>query len=114
MIRSMIGAVAILAAVTPAPARQRAAAAPLLIEVFVAGEGAYHTYRIPSAILTPKGTLLAFAEGRRAGAGDAGDIDLVLRRSHDGGRTWTPIQVIGDNGPNTFGNPCAVADRRTG
>ena len=114
MIRTALAAMAILTAITPAPARQREAAAPSLIEVFVAGEGAYHTYRIPSAILTPKGTLLAFAEGRRAGAGDAGDIDLVLRRSHDGGRTWTAIQVIGDNGPNTFGNPCAVVDRRTG
>ena len=114
MIRTALAAMAILTAITPAPARQREAAAPSLIEVFVAGEGAYHTYRIPSAILTPKGTLLAFAEGRRAGAGDAGDIDLVLRRSHDGGRTWTPIQVIGDNGPHTFGNPCAVVDGRTG
>jgi sialidase-1 len=114
MIRTALVALAILAAVAPAPARQKEAAAPSLIEVFTAGEGAYHTYRIPSAILTPKGTLLAFAEGRRAGAGDAGDIDLVLRRSHDSGRTWTPIQVIGDNGPNTFGNPCAVVDRRTG
>lgn len=114
MIRTALAAMAILTAITPAPARQREAAAPSLIEVFVAGEGAYPTYRIPSAILTPKGTLLAFAEGRRAGAGDAGDIDLVLRRSHDGGRTWTAIQVIGDNGPNTFGNPCAVVDRRTG
>jgi sialidase-1 len=114
MIRTALVALAILAAVAPAPARQNEAAAPSLSEVFTAGEGAYHTYRIPSAILTPKGTLLAFAEGRRAGAGDAGDIDLVLRRSHDSGRTWTPIQVIGDNGPNTFGNPCAVVDRRTG
>src|SRR6476619_5976474 len=94
MIRTALAALAILTAITPAPARQREAAAPSLIEVFVAGEGAYHTYRIPSAILTPKGTLLAFAEGRRAGAGDAGDIDLVLRRSHDGGHKWTAIQVI--------------------
>ena len=107
-------AAAMLATVTAAPARQPDPTAPLLTEVFVAGEGGYHTYRIPSAILTPKGTLLAFAEGRRGGAGDAGDIDLVLRRSHDGGRTWTPLQVIGDNGPNTFGNPCAVVDSRTG
>ena len=48
-----------------------------MIDVFVAGEGRHHTYRIPSAIVTPKGALLAFAEGRRAGAGDAGDIDVV-------------------------------------
>ncbi|MDB4884220.1 MAG: BNR/Asp-box repeat protein [Gemmatimonadetes bacterium] len=90
------------------------AAAPRFTDVYVAGEGAYHTYRIPSAIVTPKGTLLAFAEGRRTGGGDAGDIDLVVRRSIDGGQTWSPMQVIGDNGPNTFGNPCPVVDTRTG
>lgn len=102
--------IAIAAVVT---ASQKNIADPLLNEVFVAGEGAYHTYRIPSAIVTPNGTLLAFAEGRKADAADAGDIDLVLRRSRDGGRTWTPLQLVGDNGPNTFGNPCAVVDART-
>lgn len=84
------------------------------VEVFTAGDGGYHTYRIPSVILTPRGRLLAFAEGRRANASDAGDIDLVARSSDDGGRTWSPVKVIGDNGPNTFGNPCPVVDRTTG
>ena len=37
----------------------------------------------------------------------------MLRRSHDGGRSWAPLQIIGDNGPHTFGNPCAVVDART-
>jgi sialidase-1 len=113
MIRTSLAVFLVIAAVTSTPAGRQETAAPVMIDVFVAGEGGYHTYRIPSAIVTPKGTLLAFAEGRRAGAGDAGDIDLVLRRSHDGGRSWTPMQVIGDNGPNTFGNPCAVVDIRT-
>ena len=113
MIRRSLAAGLVIAAVTSAPRGQQGTVAPAMIDVFVAGEGGYHTYRIPSAIVTPKGTLLAFAEGRRAGAGDAGDIDLVLRRSHDAGRSWTPLQVIGDNGPNTFGNPCAVVDSRT-
>src|SRR5262245_50642499 len=113
MIRPMLAAAAILTTGAAAPAWQKGAAPPLLTDVFVAGESGYHTYRIPSAIVAPKGTLLAFAEGRRGGAGDAGDIDLVLRRSHDGGRTWAPMQVIGDNGPDTFGNPCAVVDSRT-
>jgi len=113
MIRGILAAsvsVMMAAAVT---GQDKGITGPLLTEVFVAGEGGYHTYRIPSAIVGPQGTLLAFAEGRRAGAADAGDIDLVLRRSRDGGRTWTPLQVIGDNGPNTFGNPCAVVDTRT-
>ena len=83
-------------------------------DLFVSGEGGYHTYRIPSVIVTPSGTLLAFAEARRGGAGDAGDIDLVARRSEDGGLTWSPMVVVGDNGPHTFGNPCPVVDRHTG
>lgn len=87
---------------------------PRLTDVFVAGEGAYHTYRIPSVIATPNGALLAFAEGRRAGAGDAGDIDLVLKRSVDMGASWSELQVIGDDGHNTFGNPCPVVDSTTG
>ena len=68
----------------------------------------------PSVIATPNGALLAFAEGRRAGAGDAGDIDLVLKRSVDMGASWSELQVIGDDGHNTFGNPCPVVDSTTG
>jgi sialidase-1 len=93
---------------------QRAAAPPRYIEVYTAGEQGYSTFRIPSIIATARGTLLAFAEARRDGAGDAGDIDLVLKRSQDGGLSWSPLQVVGDNGPNTFGNPCPVVDRTTG
>jgi len=113
MTRTLAAAALILSVVVSIPARQKDTTVPELIDVFVAGDGGYHTYRIPSAILAPNDTLLAFAEGRRGGAGDAGDIDLVLRRSHDGGRSWAPLQIIGDNGPNTFGNPCAVVDART-
>lgn len=87
---------------------------PTLTDVYVAGQDASHTYRIPSIIATGKGTLLAFAEARRTGAADDGDIDLVLRRSTDGGVTWSAIQVIGQDDTNTFGNPCAVVDARTG
>jgi sialidase-1 len=91
-------------------------AAPSLVQtdVFVGGEGGYHTFRIPSIIRTPKGTLVAFAEGRHASAADSGDIDLVAKRSVDGGSTWSPLQVVGDKGSDAWVNPCAVADGRTG
>lgn len=82
--------------------------------VFTAGKSGYHTYRIPSLIVSKKGTLLAFCEGRRIGRGDAGDIDVILRRSFDGGKSWGKIQVIWDDGPNTCGNPCAVVDQSDG
>src|SRR5437763_5845091 len=82
--------------------------------VFEAGKDGYHTYRLPDAIVSLKGTLLAFCEGRKAGRGDAGDIDLVLKRSFDGGRTWRATQLVWDDGENACGNPCPVVDRSTG
>jgi sialidase-1 len=87
---------------------------PRRSDVYVAGAGGYHTYRIPSVIVTPKGTLLAFAEGRHGSAADSGDIDLVLKRSEDGGVSWSPQRVLVDNGPNSASNPCPVIDRTTG
>ena len=114
MIREWVRLVVVVVGVGAVVAGQAPVAEPRFTEVFQAGEGGYHTYRIPSVIAARNGTLLAFAEARREGAADAGDIDLVLRRSRDGGATWSPLQVIGDNGPNTFGNPCPVLDRTTG
>lgn len=76
--------------------------------VWRAGEGGVHTYRVPALVVAANGDLVAFAEARHGGAGDAGDIDLVAKRSTDGGRTWGPSTTVWDDGPNTCGNPCAV------
>lgn len=72
----------------------------------------YHTYRIPAAVVSGAGTVLAFAEGRRGSAGDSGHIDLVLRRSVDGGRTWGELRVVAtEPRRGTAGNPApAVLD----
>ena len=87
---------------------------PAQTDVFVSGQGGYNTCRIPAAIVTPKGTLLAFCEGRVKSRSDAGDIDLLVRRSSDGGKTWGDIQVVWNDGANTCGNPCPVIDRVSG
>jgi sialidase-1 len=113
-IRLLPTALVALASVVSLSRANAPAASLEFVDVFVAGDGGYHTYRIPSIVATRSGTLLAFAEGRRTGAGDAGDVDLVLRRSHDSGRSWSPMQVLSDIGPDTAGSPCAVVDRRTG
>lgn len=98
----------------PLLAASFAAAQDLQRDVFVAGTEDYHTFRIPSVIVSAKGTLLAFCEGRKSNRSDTGNIDLVLRRSTDGGKTWGPLQIVWDDGPNTVGNPCPVVDRKTG
>lgn len=82
--------------------------------VWTAGEDGYHTYRIPSLLVTPEGTVIAISEGRKRSTSDTGDIDLVMKRSTDGGKTWSKQSVVWDEGPNTCGNPCPVVDRSTG
>lgn len=78
------------------------------------GEGGYHTYRIPALAQTTQGVLLAFCEGRKDGGGDAGEIDLVMKRSLDNGATWSDMQVVVSEAGMTCGNPCPVVDRETG
>jgi sialidase-1 len=65
-------------------------------------------------LTTPKGTLLAFAEGRKHSASDRGHIDMLVKRSTDGGATWSDQQVIWTDEGNTCGNPCPVVDATTG
>lgn len=113
--RPFLSALAVAALATFVGAAPPASpAAATQTDVFVAGADGYHTYRIPAIVRSRAGTLLAFAEGRRAGRGDAGDIDLLVKRSTDGGRTWSAQRVVWDDGANTCGNPCPVIDHATG
>lgn len=75
---------------------------------FVSGTEGYTGFRIPAVVTTRSGVLLAFAEGRHGSLADAGNIDLVLKRSGDGGCTWGPLQMVHDRGPDTAGNPAPV------
>ena len=90
------------------------AAEPDQVPVFASGQDGYHTFRIPSVIVSPKGHVLAFCEGRKSGRGDAGNIDLVMKRSADGGKTWGKLETIWDDADNTCGNPCPVIDAKSG
>jgi sialidase-1 len=90
---------------------------PGFTDLYVGGAGGYHSYRIPALLATRKGTLLAFCEARKNSARDSGDIDLVVRRSRDDGRTWSAMALVHEEGgdaPITIGNPAPVQDRNTG
>jgi len=78
------------------------------------GGWGYNTFRIPALFETQSGVLLAFAEGRVNSASDTGNIDMVLRRSLDSGRTWLPYQVVWSDGINTCGNPTVLQDPEKG
>jgi sialidase-1 len=102
--------------------------------IFSAGEGGYDLYRIPGIVVTPKGTIIAYCEARdlpddRRGA-DWAKIDILMRRSTDGGRTWsvprnlvTPPENVQlnsialEHGYNdldavTINNPVAIVDTK--
>ena len=79
-------------------------AAPLLekVEVFEGGKGGYGLYRIPGVVVTKRGSVLAYCEARRTGKSDWDAIDILMRRSVDGGRTWSvPFNVANVPGPKT-------------
>ncbi|MFG2131534.1 exo-alpha-sialidase [Streptomyces sp. NPDC048751] len=75
---------------------------------FRAGLEGYASFRIPAVVALRSGTLLAFCEGRVDSRNDFGHIDIVLKRSADGGRTWGPLQVVAENGDALAGNPAPV------
>jgi len=72
------------------------------------------SYRIPALAVSKKGTILAFAEARRLTKSDAGDIDAVVKRSEDGGKTWGAEILIIDDGPRSVNNHSPVVDPKTG
>ena len=105
------------------------AAAMTTIDLFRSGTGGYALYRIPGLIVTSKGTLLAYSEARKSERGDWVPIDIMLRRSTDGGSTWSEpksiARVAGEHRKNpvalaqnlanptdvTYNNPVAIPDR---
>lgn len=82
--------------------------------LFKPGDHGYKCFRIPAVVRSKSGIILAFAEARKNHCGDADDIDLVLRSSSDGGKTWSPLSVVWDDGGNTCGNPAPVLDEKNG
>lgn len=102
------------------------------IDLFTVGEDpAYQLYHIPGIVVTAKGTVLAWCEARKraAGVSDWDDIRILLRRSTDDGKTWSPPKSVADvPGPKTknafslrmknvdpkdvtYNNPVLIADR---
>jgi len=78
--------------------------------VFQGGKEGHAIYRIPAIISLPNGDLLAFAEGRVNGSDDYGDVNLVMKRSADQGKTWSSIQTLVDYDTLQAGNPAPVVD----
>ena len=106
LVRAVFAAAVLLFAATFA-----AADAGERTDLFVAGEGGYAVYRIPGIVTTGRGTLLVDCEARKT-PGDWSRIDVLLRRSTDGGTTWGPPRLIAEPPAGARKNPAALAHRQ--
>ena len=112
----LVGAMALaLAACAGAP---RTPAPPLFERIALeqSGDAGVHTYRIPALAVTNDGTLIAAFDARNESSGDLpGNIDVVVRRSRDLGRSWSPARRVVDfDGGRGGGDPSLLVDRETG
>jgi sialidase-1 len=111
--------IATLLLVAAVVGRAAAESGPKHVDVFVSGKDGYFAYRIPAVEAAADGSLVAFAEARKYNLEDPGygkqDIDLVVKRSTDGGATWSAMKVIEDPGELwSAANPATVLDRSNG
>ena len=86
-------------------------------DLFEARTGGYRVYRIPGIVVTSRGVVLAHCEARQGRGGDWDPIDIVMRRSLDGGATWQPPFVAMDHrrfGGGPINNFVCFADGVTG
>ena len=89
------------------------AAEPEFFDVFKSKTEGYASIRIPAVLVTKTGTVLAFAEGRQRPA-DQAENDIIMKRSTDGGRNWSALRVLHEDGVNSLNNPTVVQERGSG
>ena len=89
-------------------------AEPERFTVFDPHELGYANCRIPGIAVSTKGTVLAWCEARHGKGGDWDPIEILLRRSTDGGRTWAAPEHLAGDGKQTFNNPVAIVDQDGG
>ncbi len=86
------------------------------IDLFPQREG-IACYRIPSIVTAPNGDLITAIDERVPSCADLRDnknINLIIRRSTDNGKSWTPIQRVVDYPRGqSVSDPSMIVDRVT-
>lgn len=74
-------------------------------------------YRIPALVTAPNGDLIAAIDERVPGCGDLrmnNDINIIIRRSADNGKTWSAIETVVDFPlGKSASDPSMIVDKHT-
>lgn len=82
--------------------------------VWIGGEDGIKVYTIPGLLVTRSGVIIAYAEARES-RGDGDKVDVVIKRSLDGGKTWSKNFFIEQaHGIENYVLATLVQDRVTG
>ena len=73
--------------------------------LFTEKSDGFSVYRIPGIVVTAKGTVLVYCEARKLREADRGEIEIHLRRSVDGGKTFSPAMQVAHLGTRLPRNP---------
>lgn len=88
------------------------------VRSLVMNKGDYDSqfYRIPAIETLPDGTIIVVGDKRIDKLGDLpGRIDVVARRSTDGGKTWGPYITVAEHDEiGGYGDPAIIYDRKSG
>jgi sialidase-1 len=66
------------------------------VDLFHQNDGRHALCRIPGMVVTAKGTILVYCEGRIGSGSDWAESEVLMRRSTDGGTSWDEARVIGN------------------
>lgn len=73
-------------------------------------DGEYDNYRIPGIITTSNNSILIYYECRKSDS-DWAEIDIGMRKSVDGGDTWSDLHILIYGKGKTVNNPIMFSDK---
>lgn len=82
-----------------------------VVNVFTSGREGINSFRIPTLTTTKQGSLIAACEARSGSWVDKSPTGIAVKRSADGGKTWSSIQILTKQiGAEANMDPMAIAD----
>lgn len=75
------------------------------------GKNGFQSYRIPGIVVTKTGTILVYYETRMEASNDWSTRGVGMRRSTDGGKTFSPRRMLAYSEDQAINNPLMISSK---